>query len=215
MNKKILLAVVLIGGIATIGGIAATSALFTDTETNTANTFTAGTLNLTVGGTDGTAFESFNLDNLGVDGQVVGGKTWTIVNTGSVPGELTLSMNDLINNDNGCNEPEALMDTTCGNPGPNEGELGANMIAKILLDTDGAGPAQATEVVSTTLATANQGEFASQWVSNAGVVTLPAGGQATVTMNWATDPQSYTNVIQSDSLGFGLQFDLVQVVPQE
>lgn len=215
MNKKILLAVVLIGGIATIGGIAATSALFTDTETNTANTFTAGTLNLTVGGTDGTAFESFNLDNLGVDGQVVGGKTWTIVNTGTVPGELTLSMNDLINNDNGCNEPEALMDTTCGNPGPNEGELGANMIAKILLDTDGAGPAQATEVVSTTLATANQGEFASQWVSNAGVVTLPAGGQATVTMNWATDPQSYTNVIQSDSLGFGLQFDLVQVVPQE
>lgn len=213
MNKKILLAIVIVGGLATIGGIAATSALFTDTETNSANTFTAGTLNLTVGGEDGSAFESFNLDNLGVDGQVKGGKTWTIVNTGTVPGELTLKMNDLVNNDNGCNEPEAIVDTTCGNPGPNEGELGTNMAATILLDPDATGPADASTVVSTTLATDNQGEFATQW-ANAGVVTIPAGGQATVTMNWATDPENYTNVIQSDSLAFGLQFDLVQVVPQ-
>ncbi len=207
MNKKVLLGIVALGGALTIGGITLTAALFTDTETSATNTFTAGTLNLTVGGADGTAFESFSLDNLGVDGQVTGGKTWTIVNTGSVPGELTFAMNELTNFDNGCNEPEALVDTTCGNPGPGEGELGDNMVVQVLLDGE--------EVVSTNLATANQGQYASQWETNAGTVTIPAGESVTVTMNWATDPANYTNVIQSDSLTFGLQFDMVQVVPTE
>lgn len=215
MNKKVLLAILAVGGLATIGGVAVTSALFSDTETNTANTFTAGTLNMTVGGADGTAFESLNLANLGVDGQVTGGKTWTIVNTGTVPGNLTFKMNELVNNDNACNEPETILDTTCGNPGPGQGELGVNMTVKVYLDTnitDGITPT--TPVVDTNLATANQGEYASQWVANnPGPVTIPAGGSVNVTMNWSTDPATYTNVIQSDSTTFGLQYDLLQVVP--
>ncbi|MBP9819247.1 SipW-dependent-type signal peptide-containing protein [Candidatus Woesebacteria bacterium] len=211
MNKKILLTIVAIGGLVTIGGVAVTSALFTDTETSGTNTFTAGTLNMTVGGTDGSAFENFTLTNLGEDGQVTGGKTWTIVNNGSIPGELTLSMNDLVNDDNNCNEPEAIVDNTCG---AGEGELGANMTASILLDTDTTDGTPGVQVVSTDLATSNIGEYASQWVTNAGTVVIPPnGGQVNVTMNWATDPAAYTNVIQSDSLAFGLQFDLVQVVP--
>lgn len=215
MNKKILLTIVAVGGLLTIGGVAVTAALFSDTETSASNTFTAGTLNMTVGGADGTAFESFTLNNLGVDGQVTGGKTWTIVNPGTVPGNLTLRMNNLVNNENGCNEPEAIIDTTCGTPGVNEGELGANMNTTILLDTNTADATLGTAVVTSTLATANQGNYASQWVTNAQTVTIPAGGQVSVTMNWATDPTNYTNVIQSDSLQFGLQFDLVQVVPQQ
>jgi len=208
MNKKVLLAVIGVGGI-TAAGYGITSALFSDVETSGSNVFTAGTLNMTVGGADGTAFEEFNFTNLGVDGQVSGGKTWTIVNDGSVPGELTLSMNALVNNENGCNEPEAIVDGTCDDPGADQGELGAATTTTILLDT-GSGD---TQVVSTNLATASQALYASQWVTNAGTVTIPAGGSVDVTMNWSTDPATYGNEIQSDGLTFQLQFDLVQVLP--
>ena len=160
MNKKVLLTIVAIGGLVTIGGVAVTSALFTDTETSGSNTFTAGTLNMTVGGADGSAFESFSLDNLGENGQVTGGKTWTIVNNGTIDGELTFKMNELVNNDNGCNEPEAIVDNTCANPGPGEGELGANMTATVLLDTDTTDQTPAVQVVSTNLTSAS--EYASQ-----------------------------------------------------
>ncbi|MDA1079722.1 MAG: SipW-dependent-type signal peptide-containing protein [bacterium] len=207
-NKKVLLAILGVGAVAG-GGTLATRALFSDVEQSGSNVFTAGTLNMTVGGADGTAFESFNFTNLGVDGQVSGGKTWTIVNTGSVPGNLTISMNNLVNNDNGCNEPEAIVDTTCANPGPGEGELGAATTTTILLDR-GVGDVQ---VVSSNLATASQALYASQWVTSAGVVTIPAGESVDVTMTWATNPNTYGNEIQSDGLTFQLQYDLVQVVP--
>jgi len=204
-NKKVLLAILGVGAIGATG-VVATRALFSDVEQSASNVFTAGTLNMTVGGADGTAFEEFSFTNLGVDGQVSGGKTWTIVNTGTVPGELTLSMNNLVNDDNGCNEPEAIVDNTCG---AGEGDLGAATTTTILLDT-GAGD---VPVVSANLATASQALYASQWVSNAGTVTIPAGGSVDVTMNWATDPSTYGNEIQSDGLTFQLQFDLVQVIP--
>lgn len=207
-NKKVLLAILGVGAIGGAGYVA-TTALFSDVEQSGTNVFTAGKLNMTVGGADGTAFEEFNFTNLGVDGQVTGGKTWTIVNDGTVPGNLTISMNDLVNNDNGCNEPEAIVDVTCANPGPGEGELGAAMTTTILLDT-GTGD---TQVVSTNLATASQALYASQWVTNAGTVTIPAGGSVDVTMTWATDPTTYGNEIQSDGLSFELQFDLEQVLP--
>ncbi|NCN06645.1 MAG: hypothetical protein GW946_02265 [Candidatus Pacebacteria bacterium] len=207
-NKKVLLAIIGVGAVGA-AAIPLTRALFSDVEQSGSNVFTAGKLNMTVGGADGTAFEEFNFTNLGVDGQVSGGKTWTIVNNGTVPGNLTLSMNDLVNNDNGCNEPEAIVDTTCDNPGPGQGELGAATTTTIFLDT-GAGDVQ---VVSSNLATASQALYASQWVTNAGTVTIPAGGSVDVTMNWATDPNTYGNEIQSDGLTFQLQFDLVQVLP--
>ena len=207
MNKKVLMG---LGALIVVGaGTAASFALFSDVETSGSNTFTAGTLDMSVGGANGTAFESFSIENIGADGVVSGGKTWTITNSGSVPGNLTFQMNELVNNDNGCNEPEAIVDTTCDNPGPGQGELGAATTTTIFLDT-GAGDVQ---VVSSNLATASQALYASQWVTNAGTVTIPAGGSVDVTMNWATDPNTYGNEIQSDGLTFQLQFDLVQVLP--
>ncbi|PIY80492.1 MAG: hypothetical protein COY80_02635 [Candidatus Pacebacteria bacterium CG_4_10_14_0_8_um_filter_42_14] len=208
MNKKVLMglgAVVVLGA----GVTAASFALFSDVETSGSNTFTAGTLDMSVGAANGTAFESFTIANIGANGVVSGGKTWTITNSGSVPGNLTFQMNDLVNNDNGCNEPEAIVDTTCANPGPGEGELGAAITTTVLLNK-GAGNAT---VVSSNLATANQGAYATQWVANAGTVTIPAGGTVDVTLNWSTDSASYGNEIQSDGVSFGLQYDLLQVVP--
>lgn len=212
-QKKLLLALVLVAVIG-VGGYTLTSALFTDTERTNDSTFTAGTLDMNVDGNNGTAFDNIVVNNIGVDGVVSGGKTWTINNTGSVPGNLSLSVLNVVNNDNGCNEPEALMDTTCANPGPGEGELGGVVTTSIVLDRDGAGAVSSPEtVVNSNLATANAGQYASQWNSNGGTVTIPAGGSLTVRMNWSTDPATYDNSIQSDSLSFDVQYDLEQVTP--
>ncbi len=217
-HKKLLAAAVIVPVVALTGYQAYnfTAALFTDTETNTANVFTAGTLNMTVGGADGTAFDSFSISNIGANGTVSGGKEWTITNTGSVPGNLAFKLNDLINYENGCNEPEALVDTTCADPGAGEGELGGAISVTVDLDTNGDGVYDQTGVVTSDLATANQGQYASQWntnAGNAGTVTIAPGASVKVKMNWSTDPASYGNDIQSDSVTFGIQYDLTQVTP--
>ena len=142
--------------------------------------------------------------NIGADGTVSGGKTWTINNTGSLPGELAFKVVDLRNYDNGCNEPERLVDTTCDTPGLGQGELG-NAISTVVKVGD-------TTVVNSNLATANQATYQTQWDA-AQKVVIPAGGSTTVTMDWATDPASYGNEVQSDSLDFDIQFDLTQVIP--
>ncbi len=213
MKKKLLL-FLLVAASLLGGGYALTQALFTDTEESGTNTITAGTLNMTVGGVDGTAFDNIVVNNIGVDGTVSGQKEWTIINTGSVPGTLKMQLNDIVNIENGCNEPEAKADTTCATPGNGEGELGGVITTAVQLDRDGeAAGASYTSVLTSTLATANQAAYATQWNTNAGVVRIPAGGQVKVRMDWANDPATYGNEIQSDSLTFGVQFDLTQVTP--
>lgn len=210
MKRKILLSafiIALVGG----GGYAASSALFTDTETGTDSSFTVGTLDMDIDGNNGdpTAFDNFAVTNVGADGTVSGGKTWTINNTGSLPGNLTFSLASLVNDENGCNEPEAISDATCANPGPGEGELGDAMAVTVLLN-QGLGD---TSIVTSDLATASQASYSAQWNTNAGVVEIPAGGSVDVTMDWSTDPTSYGNEIQSDSLNFDVSFVLEQVTP--
>lgn len=208
MKKKVLLVLLLLVGVG-IGTYRLTQALFSDTEVSQDNTFTAGTLDLSVDGNNGTAFDSITVENLGADGTIDGSKTWTINNSGSLPGTLSFSLRDLNNLENGCNEPEAIVDTTCANPGLGEGELGNAISAILTLDrNDGQG---ASTIVTNNLATANVGLFASQWDANAGTIEIPANGSVKVTMNWATDPQDYGNEIQSDQLSYVVQFDLEQV----
>ena len=213
MNPKKLLLGLLVLALGALTVYNVTSALFTDTERTEDSTFTAGTLNINVDDNDGTVFDNIVVANIGVDGTVSGGKTWTINNTGSVPGNLEMQVLGVVNNENGCNEPEALADATCDDPGPDQGELGAAIATVVILDPDAGGATPASTVVNSTLATANAGEYLSQWNSNAGTVTIPAGGSLTVTMNWSNNPASYGNEIQSDSLTFDVQFDVEQVTP--
>ena len=185
-------------------GYRASLALFSDTETNTESSFQAGTLDLDVD-SNNQGFDSFQVSNIGTDGTVSGGKTWTITNVGSLPGILTFSVDTLVNRENGCNEPESKADTTCDSPGDGQGELGNALSTTVRVN--------GSQVVASNLATANQGQYASQWDS-AGQVIIPAGQSVEVNMNWETNPSQYGNEIQSDGLSFDIGFLLTQVQPQ-
>ncbi len=131
--KKILISVSVIAAVAAVvAGV--TTAFFSDTETSTGNTFTAGSIDLRVDlkGTDGlNTIEPFGLTDL--EGRKI--FNYTDLKPGD-KGEATISLHvydndawgclDITNlqfNDNGCTEPEAIDagDNTC-NEHP-DGEL--------------------------------------------------------------------------------------------
>jgi predicted ribosomally synthesized peptide with SipW-like signal peptide len=142
--KKILLSVSIIAAVAAVVfGI--TTAFFSDTETSTGNTFTAGAIDLTV---DNTSYVT------GPSGVLVASPntSWTLSNlTGQLffnfsdlkPGDIgedTISLhvdsNDAYlcaaaritdNSDQTCTEPELGDDTTCTNPGLSQGDLGGQL----------------------------------------------------------------------------------------
>lgn len=86
-SKKTLLSVLIIGVIATVAG-AGTWAAFSDTETSSGNTFTAGTLDLTLGASTTTGTDINN-----VYPGASGSKSWTLSNVGTIPGLLSLQFN--------------------------------------------------------------------------------------------------------------------------
>jgi len=205
MNKKQLLISLLIL-VATVGltfGI--TRAFFTDTETSTGSTFTVGTLDLDVGGANGTNVEPFVIDNIGEEGNIGGTKVWIVNNTGSLPGRLYFKLDSLLNHENGCNEPEAIVDATCDDPGTGQGEMGGVVTVNAYLDD--------VLKATSTLETANEDVIGTTW-SALPAMEIPAGGSATVKLDWATDQDAYGNEIQSDSITFDVGFDLVQIIEE-
>jgi predicted ribosomally synthesized peptide with SipW-like signal peptide len=103
--KKLLFSFLVLG-ITSVLAIGATTAYFSDTEISAGNTFTAGTLQLDVEGKN-VAVESYSFNNIKPgDSRAWGGKDthgnpytngfyWTIQNTGSINGELTISIENL------------------------------------------------------------------------------------------------------------------------
>ena len=101
--KKIIisLAMVAVIGAVAIGG---TIAYFSDTETSTGNTFTAGTIDLKVDGDN--VLIPYSVDNL-KPGESRGTPTYTITNTGTLPGVLSYKIQNVTTNENGVIDSEA------------------------------------------------------------------------------------------------------------
>jgi len=150
MNKRILISLSVIAAVAAIV-IGGTVAYFSDTETSTGNTFTAGSIDLTVdsqctyNGVASTQCGTWMLKDL----EPTANKFWsfTDVKPGD-SGENTISLhvisNDayaclhispLLNDDVSCTEPESIADTTCG--AGQVGELAQNIQFFAWGDTDG------------------------------------------------------------------------------
>ncbi len=209
--------VLLIAGISVAvlgGGLLVTQALFSDAEKSADNTIVSGTMDLSVDGKNGTAFDSIDIENVGVTGTTSGEKEWTVNNIGSLPGTLTLSMNKISNDENGCNEPELEVETSCA--GDSIGELGGSTGVVVKIDSDADGNYEEEQaVITSTLATSNQSSYAQQWTANAGTVSVAPGESKKVKLFWTIDSNSYGNEVQSDSTSFQVQFNLTQTVAQQ
>jgi len=97
-------------------------AYFSDTETMEDNTFTAGTLNLQVGNNDPCTVHMTYSD---IKPDWSDSPRWNIENTGTLDGYLWFEIKNVVNRENGRNEPEiAAGDAYVTEPA---GELGAHL----------------------------------------------------------------------------------------
>lgn len=194
-SRRILLSLVVI--LFVLGGVgAATYAFFTATRNTTQNRFAAGTLDMNVV-SNGTVAESFALDNVGDPSVQNGGKTYTVKNTGTLPGRLYVRLKNVQNLENGCNDPEKEAEANC--EADNNGELGAVVTLKALVD--------GAEKASTTLATNQQNKLGNDWIALPAITIAPNASKA-VALNWTVG--DYDNGVQSDSATFDVEFRLVQ-----
>jgi len=203
MNKKVFYSGLLIAIVA-VGAIAGTSAYFTATRTTNANRFISGTLDLDVLSGDG-RWEPFIIDNMGANGNIGGTKTWTIKNTGSLPGRLFVRLQNVINEENGCNDQEKVADPNCEDLNK-VGNLGDAITLKVSLDGD--------DMVESTLATGDQAKIGEAWY-NLDAIILESGEERNVTVYWNADQASYGNEVQSDSVQFDVNFRLIQLIDGE
>jgi len=200
MNKKFtysILAILLVTSLSVIG----TYSYFSATRTTNANKFSVGTLDLDVE-SNGSKLEPFVIENLGNKVNISGTKTWTIKNTGSLPGQLFLNLQNVVNNENGCNDQEKAADPTCDAPGK-LGNLGNIITLKVQFD--------GIDQVQSTLATDQQDKIGTDWAALSPVI-LQAGEEKTITAHWLTDGSSYGNEIQGDDTQFDMNFRLAQVI---
>ena len=201
--KSLLVITITIG----VAGFALTQSLFRDVERSDKSTFVVGTLDLAVDGKNGTAAENITVTNLGASNTQSGGKTWVIQNVGTLPGKLSLSVTNIVGHENGCTEPETLVDSTCDDPGPNQGELGSAIATTVSLFHNNT----ETTVVTSDLAPENSLQYETQWATNAGTVIIPPDARAEITFAWSIAESTYQNEVQSDDASFDIVFDLKQV----
>jgi len=216
MSKKILfslMAIILAVGLVGAGAFA----YFSDTETSTGNTFTAGTLDLLVttsGACSDVGKITVNEQGDGLNDSVVfanlapgdsGSITWTITNTGTLPG-MVMIHRTLSNDVDGVDtEPELLVDLTPGAAG----ELDNNMWLISTVTIDG---------VSTFVYEGNP--WYANWMSLEATYgpeqfdnlpkLLPANSVLVVTYNWSI-PTTVDDVIQGDTFTLNLEMTLDQV----
>ncbi len=121
--KKIIKSLAVIVAVAAIGA-GATFAVFSDTEVSEGNTLSAGTLDLKVDGEDYPNIETMTFADVKPGDSF--SKTWKVRNTGSLDGKVKIKIDNIVSNDEGCNDPEKEAEeleygsASCGD---NEGEL--------------------------------------------------------------------------------------------
>lgn len=127
-QKRILLFALVLVLLVSIIGVG-TFAYFSDTETSTGNSFTAGTLDLSVDNQNPLVLHMTrsNLKPNAPWSHSYGGQ-WILKNVGSLPGKFWVEIKNVKNLENGVIEPEVESGDTTG--GPLEGELGGLMYAK-------------------------------------------------------------------------------------
>jgi len=219
MNTKIILSLVVIFAVSAIA-VGGTVAYFSDTETSTGNTFTAGSLDLVLA--PGTPLP-FSVSNL-VPGQTGTGKVTLTNATGSIDGDLDVKLANLVENENGCVAPE----TAAGDPdcSAGAGDLGLDSFQiAVFVDVNKDGIwnlgdiklAYGGQVIP--YAEQNYLSYSSPRNTLDGwndIMAMTAGQSVDLVINWQVKStwgySNYNqNIIMTDSLGFDVQTSLEQV----
>jgi len=195
---KSLMVIVAVAAIAT----GATGAYFSDQEVSEGNTFTAGSLDLKVGGQDGSNVAHINVTDIkpAAPWTTQRGQGFTLTNSGSLAGTVTATVKNLVNYEYACIEPEVTAgDVTCD---ATEGELGGLLVhTKWLLNQapwGGFGPSFASLDASAGIAVTdvnfhlNPGESKSYYFQN----------------YW--DTSASDNLAQGDGVSYDIEFVLNQ-----
>ena len=202
ISKGILTSILMVGIIA-VGAGAGTLAYFSDTETSTGNTFTAGTLNLvlTDSADDGTESETATWVAPNMAPGDTGGAVLQVDNTGTIAGTLDLANVAVANAPGPTPESESL---------PDNGELGANLLVHMFFDVNGNG---AFDVGDTDIYGTDAGLLALDGI--AAVLydldyALGAGATTNISMNWDL-PTTTGNDCQGDiaTLTFTVELDQI------
>ncbi|NMC09240.1 hypothetical protein GYA44_02860 [Candidatus Microgenomates bacterium] len=195
--KKLLISFLVLG-LTSISAIGATTAYFSDTEISSANTFTAGTLDLQVDNQN-SVVKSFTVEGM-KPGDSYGRKYFRLKNTGTLPGVPKICLTNVQNIEStGITEYESD-----GVPG----ELGANM--ELIVDTNGYWLMTSGQKFNTfidrcwTPSNPADAEFAA---SGSDVLDPNEEMIFGIALNL---PTSTGNSIQGDSLLFDLEFTLTQ-----
>jgi len=198
-GKVTIIASVLAIALVAVGIGMGTMAYFSDVETSDDNLFTAGTLNLEVSGDD-PLVEAFAVTD--TYGGASGFKDWALKNTGSIEGSLDITFSELVDLDNGGNEPERA---AVGDSGESSGDLAEVLDLLIYIDVveDDAYVALDDVLVYDGFASGIVGEKLSNY-------TMAAGYAKSIRIEWSI-AEGVGNEIQSDSAGFDIAFELLQI----
>lgn len=206
--KRILISLMTIALVGALigGGI---YAYFSDIETSAGNVFTAGTLNLKVSADD-PLVEHFEVtDTYGGDS---GFLDWLLKNDGSIAGSLDITFSNIVDAENGVNEPEAAdpgEDGTVAAPGI-DGELAEVLKLLIYIDENNDDAYAALDDTLIYDGFVKPGLEAEQLSNYAMAANYGSAGDKAVRIEWSIDG-GVGNKIQSDSTGFDIEFELLQV----
>lgn len=203
--KNIIKSFLIIVAVAAVAG-GATYSYFSDTETSTGNTFTAGTLDLDVDGNNGVNTVKFTVANMRPGNQPTG--QFRLHNSGSLSGYLDLENISVTSEENGCNEPEiGAGDTTCS-PSTGNGELQNVVNMRLYWDNDCNGSYSTGDVQ---IYSGMTGSVASSYDTNK---SIAAGGTQCLMAVYDWWNTSSDNLAQGDGMTVNFGFELGQDASQ-
>ena len=190
--------------IAIVGAAAvgATAALYSDTETSNGNTFTAGSLDLSVDGNNGINTVKWIVGPMVPLNQPKG--TFHLANSGNVGGYLDLENIAVTSHENSIIEPE----TQAGDVTDPEGELEDVLNLRLFSDNNCDGWISVGDV---TFFNGKVGTIASSYDQN---IPIPAGGNACITGIYDWWSTADDNKAMTDSFVLDLTFELGQTTAQ-
>jgi len=207
MKRKVLLSIVIIGVVGALVG-SGVFAYFSDTETSTGNTFTAGTLNLKVGSVDPCTETITVSDTYGGDS---GSYDWLLKNDGSIVGSLDVTFSNIVNDDNGLNEPELADPNEDDLDGAGNGELAGAFSVTVYIDENDNNTYDG-EPTDTLIYQGFVGDLTDpdeQLSDYAMSANYGSTDNKAVRVEWSI-AGSVDNEIQSDIAGFDISFELLQ-----